>query len=119
MSGSITVTGGSNSVQAGQRVLAPYTVVGSGDVSDTALFALVEGDNAIPVPANATGLVFQPPSNQQPVVWLLRSSLNASDAGLPIPYTQPTVYVFPTPGPTLVFIHASVASTLPASIWLW
>lgn len=120
MSGSINVTGGSYSVQSGQRAFAPFNIVGDVDIGETLVLSLAAGDNIFAVPLGAVGVIIIPPQNE-PItnVWLLRTSLNPSDAGLPIVLNHPTTYVFPTPAPTTVILNASVAQAADVDIWFW
>lgn len=119
MPGSITVTGGSTSVQSGQRALAPFTILGSDDIGETITTALSQGDNTFAVPLGAVGVVIVPPSNEPVVAWSLRTNLNSSDAGLPIVVNFPFPYIFPTPAPTSIILHASAAQVTPIYLWFW
>lgn len=121
MSGSISVTGGSNSNDSGQRLLPPFTISNSLDAAETILANFVIGDNVFSVPTNAVGVVIVPPQANATSTWLLRTSLNAGDTGLPLNSVQASVYVFPAApltAPTTITIHASAVVT-EVTLWFW
>ncbi len=118
MAGTLTLTGMSSSEPAGQRVLGPLTLQGSVVIGDTQALALASGDNTITIPAGAVGLVVIPPTNGAAAL-KYRTSLNASDAGLPINPALPFVHVFPTPIPTSIIINASTSQAAFLSAWVF
>lgn len=118
MAGMVTITGLSASEPAGQRTLGPLSVQGSTVIGDTPTLALVSGDNTIQIPAGAVGVVIIPPTAGA-VTLKYRTSLNASDGGLPISPALPFVHVFPSPAPTSIILNASASQAALLSAWVW
>jgi hypothetical protein len=118
MAGTVTITGLSASEPAGERVLGPLSVYGSVVVGDTESLPLASGDNTIPIPSGAVGVVIVPPTTGTATL-KYRTSLNASDGGLPINPGAPFVHVFPATAPTSVIINASSGQSAFLSAWVW
>lgn len=118
MAGALTITALDTTAPAGQRTLGPITTVGTVTIGETLAVPLVMGDNTFAVPVQAVGLVIVPPTISA-ISILFRTSLNVSDAGLPISALAPFVFTFPTVIPTTVTLHASAAQASPISLWYW
>jgi hypothetical protein len=118
MAGTLNISGLSASEPAGQRALGPMTVQGTVVIGDTQAGPLSSGDNVVTVPTGAVGVVVIPPSTGSATL-RYRTSLNNSDAGLPISASAPSVHVFPSPAPTTVILNASGAQAAFTSFWFW
>lgn len=119
MAGTITITGLSAGEPAGQRVFGPITVTGSAIIGATLELALSSGDNAVTVPTGAVGVVVIPPTNGSTAI-KYRTSLNATDAGVPLNTgAVPFVHVFPATAPTTVTLNAASTISSFTTVWFW
>lgn len=111
MAGTFTITGMSAGEPAGERVVGPITITGAVVVGETLSVQLASGDNTISVPTGSVAVMIRPPTNGTTTI-KFRTSLNSSDAGLPLnSATTPFVYRFPSTAPTSLILHASAAMT--------
>jgi hypothetical protein len=111
MAGTLTVTGLSAGEPAGEREIGPLTITGATVIGETFSAPLSSGDNTFAVPSGAVAALIVPPANSTVAV-KVRTSLNASDAGLPINAGNlPMVYPFPATAPTSLIVNAASGTT--------
>ena len=116
MAGSLTISGLSASEPAGQRSFGPMTVVGTVVIGETIEAPLVSGDNTFSIPLQSVAALIITPTNGM-VNLTLRTSSNASDAGLPINGAGfPFVYCFPATLPANLIVNSSAAQQSPLTI---
>ena len=114
MPGSFTVSGLSAGELAGERVFGPLTMVGKAVIGETLVVPMVNGDNTFAVPLESVAVMIIPPVG---AILKLRTSLNASDAGLPlVEANYPTVYPFPSNIPTSLILHSTGTTSSGVSI---
>lgn len=110
MAGSLTVTGLSAGEPAGERVLGPLSVIGKNVIGETLAIPLASGNNTINIPLESVAVLIIPPTNGEAPI-TVRTSLNSTDAGLPInPGPNPFMYVFPETIPTTLILHATTTT---------
>lgn len=109
MGGTLTISGMSSSEPAGQRVFGPQTITGATTIGETLSVPLASGDNTFQVPQGSIAAYIIGPVNNTATL-LIRTSLNSSDAGLPINSAgAPFVYAFPAAAPTSLIINSASA----------
>lgn len=88
MSGTLTITGMSAGLPAGEIVSGPVTMTGSSLVGSVTSASLASGDNSFLVPAGAVAVAIYP--GEAPAATIkVRTNLNSGDAGLPVaPYPR-------------------------------
>ena len=118
MSGTVTVEGLSASEPAGQRTLGPLSIPGTVIVGETLSLALASGDNTITVPTGSIGVVIVPPTAGTAAL-KYRTSSNATDGGLPISPSFPSIHVFAAPAPTSIIINAASGQSSFLTAWFW
>jgi hypothetical protein len=108
MSGTLTLTGMSAGLPAGEIISGPVTMTGTSLVGAVNSAALAVGDNTFQVPAGAIAVAIFP--GEAPAATIkVRTNLNSGDAGLPVaPYPGLGWVAFPLPtGVTSVIVNAS------------
>lgn len=116
MAGTFTVTGMSASEPSGQRRFGPITIEGSTIIGETLGVSLSNGDNAFSIPTGAVACWIVPAAVGG-VSLTVRTSANASDAGLPISSLLPFgPYCFSTPTPASLIVRAGGAQASPLTI---
>lgn len=108
MSGTLTITGMSAGLPAGEIISGPFTMTGTSLVGSIASANLAVGDNSFAVPMGAVAVAIFP--GQGPAATVkVRTNLNSGDAGLPVaPYSGQGWAAFPLPtGVTSVVLNAS------------
>ena len=83
MAGTLTVTGLSDDLMSGEKITGPLTMTGSATIGTITDEPLAVGANTLPVPAGATAVLIVIPQGQTANLQV-KTSANASDAGLPI-----------------------------------
>lgn len=109
MAGTLTVTGMTTGLLAGQRTIGPITMTGTSPVGTILDLTLPAGDTTIAVPAGATSVLIVLPSNNSAVL-RVRSNLNPADAGLAIATTGWAAWPLAT-GVTSLTLNASSPAT--------
>lgn len=116
MAGSLTITGLSATEPAGQRTFGPMTIQGTVTIGETLAVPLASGDNTFSIPAGAVACWLVPPATGG-VALKVRTSSNASDAGLPVSSALPFgPYCFPASVPASLIVNAAGAQASPLSI---
>ena len=119
MAGTFTQTGGANGLPGGSRTFGPITIQGAVVLGEVLALALASGDNTIAVPLGAVAVVVIPPTGNTTAL-KFRTSLNASDGGLPLNAGQSTgyfTYQFPSTAPTSIIINAGGAISAFTEVW--
>lgn len=108
MAGTLTITGMSAGLPAGEIITGPVTMTGSSLVGALQSATLAVGDNTFQVPAGSVAVAIFP--GEAPAATVkVRTNLNSGDAGLPVaPYPGLGWVSFPLPtGVTSVVLNAS------------
>lgn len=116
MAGTFTIAGMSAGEPAGQRTFGPITIQGVTVIGETLDVPLASGDNTFAIPALSVACWIIPPPTGTAAL-KVRTTANASDAGLPVSPILPFgPYCFPAPLPTSLIVNASAAQALPLTI---
>jgi hypothetical protein len=83
MAGTLTVSGLVAGLVSGEKVIGPETMVGATTIGQIDDVVLISDDNTVVVPSGAVAVVIVFPSSNA-AACRLRSSGDASDAGLPV-----------------------------------
>lgn len=108
MAGTLTITGMSAGLPAGEIIVGPASITGTNLVGALQSAALAVGDNTFTVPTGAVAVAIFP--GEAPAATVkVRTNLNSGDTGLPVaPYSGLGWVAFPLPtGVTSVVLNAS------------